>query len=114
MPDAAALRVVDDENDFYGRRYYGELLTDVYQYPSLEDRARADLLERCMFWLDALLRIKLPPARVLELGCAHGGFVAMMRWAGFVSRPATPRPRPHGPGFHRTAIHVRRIGMTVN
>jgi SAM-dependent methyltransferase len=30
-----------------------------------------------------VLKYRLPPARTLELGCGHGGFVALMRWAGF-------------------------------
>src|SRR5207247_7140422 len=37
------------------------------------------------FWLDALLRHKLPPAKTLELGCAHGGLVALMQQAGYDS-----------------------------
>ncbi|MGD0048489.1 MAG: class I SAM-dependent methyltransferase, partial [Bryobacteraceae bacterium] len=51
--------------------------------PSLADQARLDLPERCLHWVKAALRFKLPPSRVLELGSAHGGFVALMRWAGF-------------------------------
>ncbi|MGQ9532551.1 MAG: class I SAM-dependent methyltransferase, partial [Desulfotomaculales bacterium] len=46
-------------------------------------RARTDLPERCLYWLRTLLKYKLPPGRVLELGCGHGGFVALLRWAGF-------------------------------
>jgi SAM-dependent methyltransferase len=30
-----------------------------------------------------VLKYRLPPARTLELGCGHGGFVALMCWAGF-------------------------------
>jgi SAM-dependent methyltransferase len=30
-----------------------------------------------------MLEMKLPPGRALEIGCAHGGAVALMRWAGF-------------------------------
>jgi len=41
------------------------------------------LPERCLHWLQTLLTYRLPPARILEVGCAHGGFVALMRWAGF-------------------------------
>jgi SAM-dependent methyltransferase len=36
-----------------------------------------------MHWLRTMLRFKPPPARVLEIGCAHGGFVALLRWAGY-------------------------------
>ncbi|NBQ59414.1 MAG: class I SAM-dependent methyltransferase, partial [Opitutaceae bacterium] len=32
-----------------------------------------------------LLARRLPPARVLELGCAHGGYVALLGWAGFTA-----------------------------
>jgi 2-polyprenyl-3-methyl-5-hydroxy-6-metoxy-1,4-benzoquinol methylase len=83
MPDPDTLRVADDQTDFYGRQYYESYLIDHYKYPSLVDRARFDLPERCLFWLKAALRFKLPPGRALELGCAHGGFVALLRWAGF-------------------------------
>src|SRR5208282_3199869 len=38
------------------------------------------------FWLRTLLKYKTPPGRVLELGSAHGGFVALLRWAGFDAR----------------------------
>jgi SAM-dependent methyltransferase len=34
-------------------------------------------------WLRAVLKYKLPPARTLELGAAHGGFVALMGLAGY-------------------------------
>ena len=34
-------------------------------------------------WLRTLMQFVLPPARVLEVGCGHGGFVAMMRQAGY-------------------------------
>jgi SAM-dependent methyltransferase len=51
--------------------------------PDIRQRARQDLPERCLHWLRTLLSFKVPPARVLELGCSHGGFVALLRWAGF-------------------------------
>jgi 2-polyprenyl-3-methyl-5-hydroxy-6-metoxy-1,4-benzoquinol methylase/ribosomal protein S15P/S13E len=85
MPSPETLRVTNDERDFYGRQYYESYLLDHYHYPKLADRVRTDLPERCVHWLRALLKFKLPPATVLELGSAHGGFVAMMRWAGFAA-----------------------------
>ncbi len=75
--------VVHDESDFYGRTYYESHLTQDFGLPSLEERARNDLNERCMHWMRTVLKYRLPPARTLELGSAHGGFVALMRWAGF-------------------------------
>jgi 2-polyprenyl-3-methyl-5-hydroxy-6-metoxy-1,4-benzoquinol methylase len=46
-------------------------------------RARADLPERCLHWLRTLLAYRLPPASVFEVGCNHGGLVALLRWAGY-------------------------------
>jgi SAM-dependent methyltransferase len=54
-------------------------------HPTLEERARLDLPERCAFWLDALLRFRPPPARTLELGCASGAFVGLLAEAGYAA-----------------------------
>jgi 2-polyprenyl-3-methyl-5-hydroxy-6-metoxy-1,4-benzoquinol methylase len=82
-PPAEQFDVVHDESDFYGRSYYESHVIQDYGLPSLGERARNDLNERCMHWMRTVLKYRLPPARTLELGCAHGGFVALMRWAGF-------------------------------
>ena len=82
-PAPERFEVNDDANDFYGRRYYESHLREAYGYPGLPERAREDLTERCLHWLRTVLKYRLPPARALELGCGHGGFVALMRWAGF-------------------------------
>lgn len=82
MPDAGSLLVEDDEGDFYGARYF-DRMAKAHGFPELEERARRELPERCTYWLRSLLRRKLPPGRILELGCSHGGFVALMRAAGF-------------------------------
>jgi glycosyltransferase involved in cell wall biosynthesis/2-polyprenyl-3-methyl-5-hydroxy-6-metoxy-1,4-benzoquinol methylase len=81
-PTADALLVTDDDIALYGRNYF-ERMAERHGLPTLEDRARFDLQERCLYWLRSLLRYRQPPARILELGSAHGAFVAMMRWAGF-------------------------------
>ena len=76
-------QVRDDEHDFYGKNYYLHHLHEEHGYPDLETRARADLPERCLHWLQTLLKfVPGPGAHTLELGCGHGGFVAMQRWAG--------------------------------
>ncbi len=82
-PPAERFDVISDVGDFYGRGYYESHLPQAYGYPELFERARNDLNERCMHWMRTLLKYRLPPARTLELGCSHGGFVALMRWAGF-------------------------------
>jgi len=83
MPEYTISRVTSDEQDFYGCDYWFSHQEEELGNPSITARARADLPERCLHWLRALLKYKLPPAHVLELGSAHGGFVAMLRLAGF-------------------------------
>ncbi|MEI6297090.1 MAG: class I SAM-dependent methyltransferase, partial [bacterium] len=76
----------DDERDYYGRQYWFKHQVDDLGYTDIVTRARTDLPERCLHWLQAVLKYKLPPAQVLELGSAHGGFVALLRAAGFAAR----------------------------
>jgi glycosyltransferase involved in cell wall biosynthesis/2-polyprenyl-3-methyl-5-hydroxy-6-metoxy-1,4-benzoquinol methylase len=76
------LPAADDERDFYGKNYF-DYQARTHGHPTLEERSRLDLRDRCLFWLRTLLRYKLPPAKVLEAGTAHGAFVALLRSAGF-------------------------------
>jgi 2-polyprenyl-3-methyl-5-hydroxy-6-metoxy-1,4-benzoquinol methylase len=80
---ADLMRVRDDERDFYSKGYWLSHQTQDLGFPDIYLRARADLPERSLYWLRTLMTYRLPPAKVLELGCAHGGSVAMMNWAGF-------------------------------
>jgi SAM-dependent methyltransferase len=75
--------VDDDDHAFYGREYWLSHQSSHLGNPDIVSRTRTDLPERCMHWLRTILRYKAPPARVLEIGCAHGGFVALLRWAGY-------------------------------
>jgi len=75
--------VNSDEYDFYGRKYWQSHQTKDLGYPDIFSRARTDLPERCLHWLRTLLKYKMPPGKVLELGCAHGGFVKLLSMAGF-------------------------------
>jgi glycosyltransferase involved in cell wall biosynthesis/2-polyprenyl-3-methyl-5-hydroxy-6-metoxy-1,4-benzoquinol methylase/uncharacterized coiled-coil protein SlyX len=83
MPDPKNLLAGQDEQGFYGHSYFESYQVEKLGFPPIAERARRDLPERCVHWLRALLKFKLPPARILELGSAHGGFVALMRWAGY-------------------------------
>ncbi|HSV15737.1 MAG TPA: class I SAM-dependent methyltransferase [Tepidisphaeraceae bacterium] len=76
-------RVIDDRADLYGRDYWFDHQTRELNCPDIITRSRTDLSDRCIHWLRTLLQFKLPPARVLEIGCAHGGFVAMLHQSGF-------------------------------
>ncbi len=81
-PDEPLLEVQDD-GELYSKEYYLKRLPEKYGYPDLPSRARADLSERALHWLNILLTYVLPPADVLELGSGHGGFVALLAEAGF-------------------------------
>jgi len=67
----------------YGSSYWKERQTEHHGLPDIQARARLDLPERCTHWLGRLLTLRLPPARVLDVGCAHGGYVALLNWAGY-------------------------------
>lgn len=78
-----ALQVSKDEEAFYGKEYWLSHQSEDLGFNDIYKRSRADLSERCLHWLRAILKYKLPPANVLELGSAHGGFVATLKWAGY-------------------------------
>jgi 2-polyprenyl-3-methyl-5-hydroxy-6-metoxy-1,4-benzoquinol methylase len=73
----------DPESGFYGKHYWFSHQTARLGLPDITSRAATDLPERCAHWLRALLSFKLPPARILEIGCSHGGFIALAKAAGF-------------------------------
>lgn len=82
---AGDLAVKNDDVDFYGKNYWlGHQSSDLDQ-PDIFERERKDLSERNLHWLETLLKFKSPPAKVMELGCAHGSFVALMNQAGFAA-----------------------------
>lgn len=74
---------VADNGELYSKDYYLKHLPESYGFPSLYERARLDLTDRVPYWLRTLLKYRVPPASVLELGSAHGGFVAFLRAAGY-------------------------------
>jgi 2-polyprenyl-3-methyl-5-hydroxy-6-metoxy-1,4-benzoquinol methylase len=67
----------------YEKDYWTKRQTEHHGLPDIRRRARLDLPERCAHWLSRLLTLRLPPARVLDVGCAHGGYVALLDWAGY-------------------------------
>jgi 2-polyprenyl-3-methyl-5-hydroxy-6-metoxy-1,4-benzoquinol methylase len=68
---------------FYGRHYWTTRQTDTLGHPDIHQRARLDLSDRAIYWLKTLLAYKRPPGTTLELGSGHGGFSALLQWAGF-------------------------------
>lgn len=77
------LMVTDDEQDFYGKQYWLNHQQESLGLPNIFQRSRNDLTERNLHWLKTLLKYRLPAADVLELGCSHGSFVALLKLAGY-------------------------------
>ena len=75
--------VTDDAHDFYGHQYWVSHQTQELGNPDIFSRARTDLTDRCLHWLRTILKYRPPPAQVLELGCAHGGFVYLLNKSGY-------------------------------
>ncbi len=73
----------DNSKSFYGKEYWTSYVKEGLGFQDIFERSRADLAERCIYWLRAILKYKLPPAATLELGCAHGGLVFLMKLAGY-------------------------------
>ncbi len=77
------LKVVDDSVDFYGKQYWLNHQSNDLNFPNIYQRARNDLIERNLHWLRTLTKYCTPPAKILEIGCSHGSFVALLRQAGY-------------------------------
>jgi hypothetical protein len=56
------LRVTNDADSFYGKQYWLEHMTEELGFSDIFQRAQSDLTERCLHWLETLLRYRLPPA----------------------------------------------------
>jgi len=74
------------KDDYYGKGYWFDHQEKDLGLPNIKQRAREDLPDRCLYWLEHVLKYKLPPANVLEIGCGHGGFVKLLRDAGYEAK----------------------------
>jgi SAM-dependent methyltransferase len=91
LPDAPELVAEGGEPDLHRPDSFGRF-AEKRDFPRVEEMARRELAERSPYWLLALLRRKSSPGRVLEVGCGHGGFVALLRAAGFDATGLEPSP----------------------
>jgi 2-polyprenyl-3-methyl-5-hydroxy-6-metoxy-1,4-benzoquinol methylase len=82
-PAGDVTQVGADERGLYGKDYWFGHQEQHVGLPNIQKRVRSDLPERCVHWLRTILKYKLPPGRVQELGSAHGGLVALLKWAGY-------------------------------
>lgn len=89
--DAEYYKGSDNEEDLYGKQYWTEHVKKL-GFPDIFERSKADLTERSLYWLKSILEYRLPPAKTLELGCAHGGSVYLQRMAGYDATGAEMSP----------------------
>lgn len=82
MGSDSAEVVSDDTAALYGSDYWEAHMAEL-GFPTIEERSRLDLAERCNYWLKYILKYHHSPGRALEIGCAHGGFVKLLSLAGY-------------------------------
>jgi 2-polyprenyl-3-methyl-5-hydroxy-6-metoxy-1,4-benzoquinol methylase len=75
-----------DDEAFYGKNYWMGHQTEDLGHPSIFQRSRRDLSERCLYWLQTVLKYRLPSGNTLEIGSGPGAFVQMLSQAGFSSK----------------------------
>jgi 2-polyprenyl-3-methyl-5-hydroxy-6-metoxy-1,4-benzoquinol methylase len=77
----------DGPENIYNKDYWFKHMEEIGLLDIFE-RSKSDIPERCIYWLRDILKYKLPPAKTLEIGCAHGGLVFLMGLAGYNSEGA--------------------------
>jgi glycosyltransferase involved in cell wall biosynthesis len=85
FPQKEISRVSKDEEDFSGNEDRWSHQTGGLGLLSIENRSRTKLLDRCGHWLKTLLKFRLAPCRLLDIGYSQGAFVALTELAGHTS-----------------------------
>lgn len=66
----------------YGRAYWYEHQAAIGN-PTIEQRYHGDAADRIPHWVNAITRLRPPPATVVELGCAHGRLLQELSALGY-------------------------------
>lgn len=83
MPEVDLTDVSDRDSDVYGRGYYEKHLVSDLGQPEISTRMRRDLPERSLHWLRTVQKYCPSGGSVLEVGCGHGGALALFEACGF-------------------------------
>lgn len=68
---------------FYSRDgYWHDRQVQVFSFPPIEERAVNDFKDRIPVWYQVLSLYNKAPRRLMEIGCAHGGFLHYCRERG--------------------------------
>ena len=63
------------ENFYTFDGYWNDYVANKFGYPSIQERAEIDFRDRIPIWFKILKTFKPDAESVLEIGCAHGGFL---------------------------------------
>ncbi|WP_204787496.1 class I SAM-dependent methyltransferase [Paenibacillus oryzisoli] len=103
--------VENDEDDFYGKKYWTGHQVDNYGYPNIFQRSRQDLTGRCLYWLRKVMEYKGTPGKTLEIGSGPGAFVQMLKSVGFEAKglELSPWVANYGRNYHGVEIINSKI-----
>jgi GT2 family glycosyltransferase/ADP-heptose:LPS heptosyltransferase/2-polyprenyl-3-methyl-5-hydroxy-6-metoxy-1,4-benzoquinol methylase/Tfp pilus assembly protein PilF len=59
--------------------YWHDHVVNKFGYPSIEERSEVDFKDRIPLWFSVLKKFKPDAKSVLEIGCAHGGFLYLCK-----------------------------------
>ena len=102
------MEVDGDESGHYGADYWLRHVPEDLGQPPLAQRAASDLAGRCVDWLTRTVAHCPPPASALELGCAHGAFVYLLKLAGYRAAGLDMSPTVNAMARQRFGIDVHR------
>ncbi len=77
------VEVEDEEKDLYGKNYWEKLMCQLTGKNSLDEVIDHYLQERTIYWLQYLMKYRLPKATVAEIGAGIGQFSYLMKQAGY-------------------------------
>lgn len=75
--------VENEEKDLYGKNYWEGLMCRLTGKKSLDEVIDYYLQERTLYWLQYLLKYRLPPASVAEIGAGIGQFSYLILRTGY-------------------------------
>ena len=75
--------VKNEDEDLYGKNYWEKLMCKLTGKNSLDEVIDHYLQERTLYWIQYLLKYRLPEAEVAEIGAGIGQFSYLMKQVGY-------------------------------
>lgn len=77
------VHVENEEEDLYGKNYWEKLMCKLTGKDSLDEVIDYYLQERTLYWIQYLLKYRLPKIEVAEIGAGIGQFSYLMKMVGY-------------------------------